>query len=348
MSIVRLAIIGCGAVTELCHLPAAKLLTGVEVVALADADLGRAKRLAKQFGVAHCTEDYRHLPEGVDGVIVALPNYLHAPVTIEFLNRGMPVLVEKPMALTVQEAEAMVHAADNNKLPLQVALMYRFSQGARLVKLAIEEGWLGALKSFTAEWGLVYNWPVASGFIFSKDRAGGGQLVDMGSHVLDLLLWWVGEARDVEYKDDSLGGVEADCWLSLALHTPNGPMEGTVALSRVRNLGTKARLVGERFTIEYDMLTPAEVSLWPTVWDHEKPRFVPDWDPSPVQTWDDIYAEQIQAFARAIATASEPVVSGKSILDRVALIERCYRDRQPLQMLWMDSAVPPQRENVKP
>jgi len=348
MATLHLAIIGCGAVTELCHLPAAKLLEEVEIVALVDKDLVRAKRLGEQFGVSYCTEDYRHLPDGLDGVIVALPNNLHAPVALGFLKNGIPALVEKPMALTTQEAEVMVHAADAKGVALQIGLMYRFSQGARLMKLAIEEGWLGTLRSFSLEWGVVYSWPVASGFIFSKERAGGGQLMDMGSHLLDLLLWWLGEATEVEYRDDSLGGVEADCWLSLVLQSPTGPVQGTVALSRLRKLSTTSRLVGERFTIEYDMLTPARVCLWPTTSDHQRQLFVPDWGPSPSQSWDDIYAEQLRAFAQAVAAKDESIVSGKSVLGSVALIERCYRERQPLHLPWRDSEVPSRYRAVKP
>jgi predicted dehydrogenase len=306
------------------------------------------KRLGKQFGVNICTEDYRQLPKGVDGVIVALPNHLHAPVALEFLNSGIPVLVEKPMALTLQEAEAMVQAADTNGVALQVGLMWRFSQGARLMKRAIEEGWLGTLRSFSLEWGFVYNWPVASGFILSKEQAGGGQLMDMGSHVLDLLLWWLGEAAEVEYRDDSLGGVEADCWLSLVLQSPTGPVQGTVALSRLRTLSNTARLVGERFTLEYDLLSPAKVCLWPTTRDRRQLVFAADWGSFPNQSRDNIYVEQLRAFAQVVAEGGEPIVSGKSALGNVALIERCYRERQPLQLPWMDSDEHHQYSAVKP
>jgi predicted dehydrogenase len=345
---VRLAVIGCGAVTELYHLPAARLLQEVEIVALADKDLARAKRLGERYGVSYCTEDYRQLPEGVDGVIVALPNYLHAPVTTELLSSGVPVLVEKPMALTVQEAEAMIGAANISGATLQVGLMYRFCHGARLMKRAVDEGWLGALQSFSLESGFVYDWPVTSGFILSKERAGGGQLVDIGSHMLDLLLWWLGEAIDVEYKDDSLGGVEADCWLSLTLQGPSGPVQGTVALSRLRKLSNMARLTAERFTVEYDLSTPATVRLWPTMWDGEGLSFESDWGPWPSQSWTDVYAEQLRAFAQSVAIGDGPIVSGDSVLGSVALIERCYRERQPLQLPWMDGDVPHRCGAAKP
>ena len=344
--VVRLAIIGCGAVTELCHLPAARLAREVEIVALADKNIARAKFLGERFGIGYCTEDYHRLPENIDGVIVALPNYVHAPVALEFLNRGIHVLVEKPMALNVGEAEAMVKTADAKGVALQVGLMSRFCNGARLMKRAIDEGWLGALQSFSLESGLVYDWPVASGFILSREQAGGGELLDIGSHMLDLLLWWLGNAVDVEYRDDSLGGVEADCWLSLVLQGPTGPVQGTVALSRLRKLGDIARIFGERFTIEYDLSTPATVHIWPSIWDGKDLSFVSDFGPLSCQSWNDVYAEQLRAFARAIAAGGESVVSGESVLGSIALIERCYRDRLPLELPWTRVIGSPRRESV--
>jgi predicted dehydrogenase len=332
---VRLAIIGCGAVAELCHLPGATLSQEVKIAALVDKNLARAQFLGEAFGVDVWTDDYRQLPDDVDGVINALPHHLHAPVTIEFLERGIPVLVEKPMALNLPEAEAMVRAAAANGVALQVGLMNRFCHGARLVKRAIAEGWLGEVQSFTMQWGFVYDWPVASGFFFSKEQAGGGVLMDLGSHVLDLLIWWFGDVVELEYKDDSLGGVEADCWLSLGLHGQAGSVQGTVTLSRLRRLSNKACVVGDRFTIECDIDNPVTARFWPTSSTDESLAFGLDFDSLPRQTLDEAYAEQLEAFAQTITTGNQPVVSGEQVLDSVALTDRCYRERQPLDFPWL-------------
>lgn len=341
---VHLAIIGCGAVAELCHLPGAKLAQEVEIAALVDKNLARAQFLGDKFGVDVWTDDYRQLPDDVEGVIVALPHYLHAPVTIEFLERSMPVLVEKPMALNLKEAEAMVRAANDNGVPLQIGLMNHFCKGARLVKRVIYERWLGVVRSFTVEWGFIYDWPVASGFFFSKEQAGGGVLVDLGSHVLDLLLWWLGDVVDLEYKDDSLGGVEADCWLSLTLEGLVGSVQGTVTLSRLRQLSNKARIVGDRFTIECDIDNPVTARFWPTASADEDLIFGLDFNSLPRQTMDDAYAEQLRAFGQAITTGCEPVVPGEWVLGSVALIDRCYQERQPLEYSWMKPVVQTQQE----
>jgi predicted dehydrogenase len=347
-STVQLAILGCGAVTEIYHLPAAQRIREAEIVALVDNNITRARTLGKRFGIRWCTENYQQLPDNVNGVIVALPNYLHAPATIEFLERGIPVLVEKPMALTVEEAEVMVKAADANGVALQVGLMFRFCDGACLMKRAVDEGWLGRLQSFSLESGFVYDWPVTSGFFSNRGQSGGGQLMDIGSHLLDLLLWWIGDVVDVDYKDDSLGGVEADCWLTLRLQAATGPVQGTVELSRLRKLRNTARIVGEQFTIEYDLTSPystssATVRMWPSLWDGKNILFVSDFGPLAGQP-QNVYAKQLQAFAQTILTGCEPAVPGKQVIQSMVLIEKCYRERKPLEFPWM--RLPPQRESV--
>jgi predicted dehydrogenase len=333
-SSVKLAIIGCGAVTELCHLPAAQRAPEVEIVALVDRNIERARCLGDRFGVAYGTADYRELPPDVQGAIVALPHHLHAPVTIELLEKGTPVLVEKPMAVSVEQAETMVKVAEARNLPLQVGLMYRFCNGARLVKRAIEENWLGKIESFSVEWCFVYDWPVASEFFFSKEQAGGGVLLDFGSHVLDLLLWWFGNVLDVEYRDDSQGGVEAECLLKLVLQGPAGPVPGTVTLSRLRRLPYSARIVGDRFTIECDISAPTTARMWSTRSDVQGLALMAG--SSPCQSLDEAYAEQLRAFAETIARGTEPMVPGKQVLGSIALMERCYRNRQPLELPWMN------------
>jgi predicted dehydrogenase len=327
---VRLAIIGCGAVTELYHLPAARLVPEIQIAALVDRNLARAQSLGKEFRVDVCIDDYRQLPGNVDGVINALPHHMHAPVTIEFLERRVPILVEKPMALNLKEAEAMVKAAKDNRVALQVGLMNRFCKGAHAVKRAVDENWLGRLRSFSVEWGFVYDWPVASSFFFSKDLAGGGVLLDLGSHVLDSLLWWIGPVKDVEYRDDSQGGVEAECWMSLVLQGPHGSVEGSVTLSRLRKLTRTAQIIGERFTIECDIGNPSIARLRQGSPDGEGVVFALETDSIPNQR----FAEQLRAFARVITTGCAPAVPGDQALSSMALIDRCYRERHPLRYPW--------------
>lgn len=336
--VVRLGIVGCGAAAEQRHLPASKAVEGIQVVALVDKDVERARLLGRRFGVSLCNDDYRELIRNVDGAIIAVPNYLHARIAAEFLEAGVPVLVEKPLATSLEEARMLVDLARSNGVPLQAGYMYRFSKAARMVKRALTEGLLGPLEGFSLTFATVFGWPLASGFAWSKDQAGGGVLIDLGSHMLDLLLWWLGDVVEVEYWDDNLGGVEADCRLVLTLRNRETAVQGEVVLSRLRRLGTEACIRGRDFSIQCGFTSRLEAWIRPSGWSTGDPSFVSDFSPSTRDAFPQIYADQLRAFAGAVRTRSRPVVSGEDVLPCVALIGRCYRERKPLTRPW-DSAL---------
>src|SRR3954447_12423341 len=243
---VRLAVVGCGAVAQIHHVPAIAASSRVEAAVLVDADAKRAKELAARFGVPEVATDYRELPGKVDGAVVALPNSLHAPVSIELLRRGVHVLVEKPMAMTVAECDEMIEAARAGRTVLAVGLDFRFFESSLFVRNLLRDGLIGEIRGFDLRQGVIPRWPFATDFLLKKEMAGGGVLADFGVHVLDLLLWWLGDLNATDYRDDALGGVESDCEMTLA--TASG-ITGKVEISRTRNLrntcvfeGSQARL----------------------------------------------------------------------------------------------------------
>jgi predicted dehydrogenase len=330
----KVALVGCGAVTEHRHLPALARRDDCEVVALVDHDEGQAKRLSTRFRVPRILIDYRDLPNcEVDAAIIALPNHLHAPASIELLKAGIHILVEKPMALSVAECDRMLQAAEVGHAVLAVGLARRFLHVDQFAKWAVESGLLGRILSFHVQDGYIFNWPLASDFFFHKELAGGGVLMDTGVHTLDQLLWWLGDVKSFEYYDDSYGGVEAECELHI---TFKSEAEGIVELSRTRNLRNTAIIRGERAELE--------VGLWPN---SISLRFLG----SPVQVIGqgapleqsapaeqsliDLIAAEHDDLLEAIRTGRPPLVSGTEARRSVALIEACYRERRQLQLPWM-------------
>jgi predicted dehydrogenase len=331
---IRLGVVGAGAVAELCHLPAVAHCEEIGGVTLVDSDPARAAAVAARFGIADVLTDYRQLVGRVDAAIVGVPNYLHESVAIELLSAGVPVLVEKPLAIDRRGAEAMVAAAAATGVPLQVGLMYRFCDRARLLKRVFDQGWLGRLESFSLEWGSVFEWPAATGSFYNRRHAGGGVLLDMGSHALDLLTWWLGPAELTGYSDDSLGGVEADCSVTLKLRYRDRPVPGRVILSRVRNLDNHIRVVGERFTIEYDVARRTSPALRPGEQGDTGPPFVATAADEERQSMRDIYAAQLRSFARTVVSGERPAVSGEDSVPVLDLIERCYREGSHCARPW--------------
>lgn len=333
MKELRIAVIGCGAVTARAHLPVAAQADGIRISLLVDRNLPRAETLARRFGVRRVAADFAAAVDEADAAIVALPHSLHAPVCAELLRRGVHVLVEKPMALDAGECDAMIAAAEEGGAVLAVGLMRRFLRSTRFVKQAVQTGLLGRVRRFDVREGCVYDWPVASDFFFRKETAGGGVLIDTGAHTLDSVLWWLGDVRSLEYFDDNYGGVEADCLLRLQLESG---ATGVVELSRTRNLRNTMIIEGERASLEADWwrvrLTPRDSGL--TLDGPVKPASASD---AAIEDYLDVMAASFTDWIEAIRLGRPPAVSGAEARRSVALIEECYRHRQPLELPWVAS-----------
>lgn len=330
---VDVAIVGCGAITELGYMPAVSRVREARVTVLVDKNRSRAEALAHTYGVPYVTEDYTQVYGRADAAIVALPHYLHASVSVYLLNRGIHVLVEKPMALSTAECDNMIQASKQGGALLAVGLMRRFLRSARFTKKILDIGLLGPVESFDVREGLIYNWPVTSDFFFRRETAGGGVLVDTGAHTLDMLLWWLGDVLSFEYFDDNCGGVEADCELYLVMK--NGS-RGIVELSRTRNLRNTAIIRGEMATLEVGLHTNL-VSLYPRGVDFRLSgpvtsvlEYVPF-----EQSLVDCLSMQLQDWLDAIRNGNSPCVPGTEGCRSVALIEACYAQRKPLKLPWM-------------
>jgi predicted dehydrogenase len=332
-SILRIGVVGCGAVSERCHLPAVKSHPGCHLQCLVDANTHRLRELARQLPGVKTATNYRDVIGYVDAAIVALPHSLHAPVSVELLRHGIHVLVEKPMAMSVAECDAMIQAAEEGNAVLAVGLMRRFLHSARFAKWVVGTGLLGQIEAFDFQEGNIYNWPVASNFFFRKETAGGGVLFDTGAHTLDLLLWWLGDVESFQYCDDSYGGVEADCELRLVM---TSGAEGLVELSRTRNLRNTAILRGKRGELEVNLRTNEAAIRSRDGTSGLSGEGVESAEQVPVkQAFLDLFPPQIHDWIDAIQMASRPAVPGEEGRRSVALIEACYAQRQPLELPWM-------------
>ena len=338
----RVMIVGCGAVAERGFLPALARMGVVPAVAV-DANLARAEDVATRFGVGVATADYRTGLGRVDAAIIALPHALHAAVCTDLLDHGVHTLVEKPMALSSAECEAMVAASRASGAVLAVGLMRRFRFASRWVKAALASGALGRVESIDVREGFQYGWPVASDFFFRRDSAGGGVLIDTGSHTLDQLLWWLGEVAVVSYRDDSHGGVEADCELEVELA---GGGHGLVELSRTRRLRNTAILRCSRGEIEVPLhgnaLTARPRRLLAATHDGRSGVGLPAQDVA------DLFTAELGDWLGAIARRSSPEVDGAEGARAVALIEGCYSRRRPLVHRWVDGVAPRERTLAPP
>ena len=331
---ITVGIVGCGAVAERFHLPALYGRRDVAVNVVIDTNLDRAHGLADRFGVPNVAPDISHAnPCDFNAAIVALPHFLHAPVCAKLLHLGKHVLVEKPMALTTNECDLMIAAAADKQVTLTVGQMRRNCPAVSATKSLLEQAFLGQIKRFDIRDGVPFNWPVASDFLFRKETAGGGVLMDAGAHTLDMAIWLLGDLDVTAYRDDAFGGVEADC--EIELHTVTG-IPGHIELSRTRNLRNSMLIEGSNGRLElffydnravlHDLDTRTGI---PQVLQHDA-EAVPE-----QSVWPLMFRLQLDAWLRCVRAEAASTVPGEEGRRVVSLIEDCYRMREPLELPWV-------------
>ncbi len=193
MTALRLAMLGCGFIADL-HTRAAAA-AGVEVVGVANHRLETAAVFAARHQIEQVTTDWATLVDdaAVDAVCVCTPNVLHAPQTLAGLEAGKHVLVEKPMATTLVDAEAMAAAAEAAGRVLLVGHMWRYRTEVRALRDRIAAGELGRIVR-THGYGVHARWG-PSGWFRDPVLAGGGALIDMGIHAIDTARFLLGDPQ---------------------------------------------------------------------------------------------------------------------------------------------------------
>lgn len=193
---VRIGVIGCGAGRF--HAQRYASMADVELVALAGLDQDRCREIARKHNIPRLYRDYTELiaQPDIDGVSICVPNHLHAPMAVAALEAGKHVLVEKPLATSLAEGEAMAEAAARTGRVLMIVFNYRYRNDSRILKRHIEDKSLGEIYFVRTGWLRHQGIPVgAGGWFTDKARSGGGCLIDLGVHMLDLALWLMGNPR---------------------------------------------------------------------------------------------------------------------------------------------------------
>ncbi len=172
-----------------------------ELVAVADIDPVRLKEIGgDKLGVEkrYATLTEMLANEDLDVVSIATPNKFHAPLTIEALRAGCHVLCEKPMAMTVAEAKTMIAEAKKAKKRIMIDFSYRTYPQSVALKRAVEAGTLGDIYYARTQWLRRKGAPLGTqGWFRKKELAGGGPLLDLGVHRLDLALWLMNYPKPV-------------------------------------------------------------------------------------------------------------------------------------------------------
>ena len=197
--VVRIGVVGCGAIAQRRHLAEGVLRDDVKIVAVCDPKPGRAEQIAARFNVPKFYLDHQTMfaAGGIDAAVICTPNALHASHSIDALAAGFHVLVEKPMATTLADARAMIAAAEKAGRFLMVGQNQRLMAAHRKARAILQSGSLGKVLNFqtTFKHGGPDGWSVdgARSWFFQKELAAMGVCGDLGVHKIDLIMFLLGE-----------------------------------------------------------------------------------------------------------------------------------------------------------
>jgi UDP-N-acetyl-2-amino-2-deoxyglucuronate dehydrogenase len=351
----RTALIGCGKVGQI-HAQALSSLPESEFVAVCDAQPERAQAIAERFGVRPFSDVAVMIQDAaVQAVLIATPHPLHAGPAIAAANAGVHVLVEKPLAASLADCDAMMAAARRSGSRLCVISQRRLYEPVKRMKEAIDAGKIGrpALGVFT-----MYSWR-DEGYYRSDpwrgrwDTEGGGVLVNQSPHQLDLLQWFMGEIDEVHgyWANVNHPGIEVDDTAVATLRFKNGGL-GAIITSVAQKPGiyTKVHIhgssgasigvqtdTGATFVAGMsgiaeppfnDLWTiPGEEHLLPGFQAEDRARF------QQIDGTSHYHTQQIQHFLQAILGQDAPVVTGEEGSRVVALFTAIYqsqRERRPI------------------
>ncbi|WP_168122354.1 Gfo/Idh/MocA family oxidoreductase [Paenibacillus sp. HB172176] len=196
----KIGIVGTGGIFRGAHAPLLANHPEIEIVAACDSDEAKAKKIAEQFSIPNVYTDYKELlrkhPE-LDFIDICTPNLYHSEIAVAALEAGMHVFCEKPDAINPVEAEKMAAAAEKSGKLLMTMRNNRFRPAVQFLKQYVEGGHAGEIYTGRCGWVRRRGIPGKGGWFTTKELSGGGPLIDLGVHFIDVAIWLMGNPRPV-------------------------------------------------------------------------------------------------------------------------------------------------------
>lgn len=273
MAKLRAGVIGLG--MGAAHVKGFQAHPEAEVVAVADVDEAKLQKRGDKLGIEKRYTDAVEMldTESLDIVSVATPNKFHMPLTVAALEKGAHVLCEKPMAMNAGEAREMINAAERAGRRIMINFSYRFTDQSWALRKCVDEGLIGEVYFARTIWHRRRGMPGFGGWFGRKDLAGGGPLIDLGVHRLDLALWLMGhprpvlvvgstydriaspiaraEGKDFDVEDLAAGFVKFESGASLVIEASWAAHIAEGELMETRLLGEKGGLVQKNVNAGY-------------------------------------------------------------------------------------------------
>jgi predicted dehydrogenase len=336
------AIIGCGMIARF-HAKALAEIPGARIVALADSDLPRARKLAEELGLGD--NFYGELPpllarRDVDVVIVATPSGAHMEPAVAAAEAGKHVVVEKPLEVTLERCDRILDACDRKGVKLCTIFPSRFADANRTLKAAVDAGRFGRLTlgETTCKWWRSQAYYDQGGWRGTKALDGGGALMNQAIHNVDLLLWMMGPVKQLCGFADRLAHerIEVEDTAVACLQFTSGALGVIEATTSVHpGLPKTIAVHGDRGTA---VIEQEDVLRWDFAPELEEDRAVRQRfaqkvgasggasDPSAISHV--YHARQLTDFVQALETGRPPLVDGREGRKAVEVILAIYRSAE--------------------
>jgi predicted dehydrogenase len=209
----NIGLIGIGSIAESSHIVHLKATGNVTLAAVADVDIDRARVISQRYDIPHCFQSAEEMLENstLDAVMICTPNQTHIPIAVKAAKKGIHVFMEKPIGTDLKEVEDYLQLAKEKNVFTMVGMPHRFRRDAQILKGYVSKGTFGDVYYVKAK--LFRRRGTPKGWFTNKSLAGGGALMDIGVHVLDLAWWLIGkpEARSITGKTiTGLGNYETN------------------------------------------------------------------------------------------------------------------------------------------
>lgn len=329
MKRIKLAVIGCGAVAEICHLPVLKHMGEFDIRYLVDVSEDRINLLKERLGIkGEPILDYQEVLSNrdIDAVMVLTPPKFHYKMVIDAANAGKHVFCEKPFAMNTQEAEEMIKVCNDNKVKLLVGFNFRFIPQFSKIKELIDKGFFGKLiGGHSTFFGNAFDWPSVSKFQYNKAE-GGGALFEMGVHHIDLMNWFFGEANTIFSKVVSLNNNVVDDNASVFIQYKNGAncivytgwnklSINTITVMGTDGYATASTRKNEVLYYRKDLVSQAPIRI-------KVKRLFP-------------YEAELKYFHDLILNKNSSLMSAKEIINSVKVIEKAYESNKSGKLISM-------------
>jgi len=336
--LIRYGIVGCGHIAKK-HVAAIEAAEGAELVAVCDTNPERLAEFAKD-GVKGYTDLAEMLKTDVDVVCICTPSGLHAPLTIQVAEAQKHVIVEKPMALTLEDADRMIEACEKNGVKMAVVHPNRFRPAVVELRRQLDNGAFGKLghANATVRWNRNQAYYDQAPWRGTK-AMDGGVLMNQAIHNMDLLLWMMGEVDEVSsYHATRIRNIEAEDTSVSVIRFKSGALGVLEAAVTIypKNLEESLSLFGEKGTAIIGGPTANWIKHWTFEGLSEEEAQITiervEKDPFGIPGHQCI----IQDMTEAVRDDRTPVVSGKEGREALKLVLACQQSAETGKPVRMD------------